>query len=161
MIDTLRLARRWKEAQNDPERMVEALADELDRETVSKTDLREFEARLLARFDVFHSEFESFKAGMQSEFESFKAGMQSEFESFKAGMQSEFESFRAGMQSEFESFKAGMQSEFESFKAEMRSDLEAFKAEVKGEMARFRNQVLAGQLAMFIALVSLIIYRTS
>lgn len=41
-----------------PERMVEALADELDRETVSKADLREFEARILARLDVLQAEFD-------------------------------------------------------------------------------------------------------
>lgn len=43
----------------------------------------------------------------------------------------------------------------------MRSEFETFKAEMRSEMARFRNQVLAGQLAMFIALVTLIIYRTA
>ena len=32
MINTLRLAKRWKEAQNDPERMVEALSEELREE---------------------------------------------------------------------------------------------------------------------------------
>ena len=87
MIDTLRLARRWREAQNDPERMVEALADELGVESVSKADLRALETRIDARF-------------------------------------------------------------------------ETFKAEIRSEMASFRNQVLGGQLAMFVALVALILYRT-
>jgi hypothetical protein len=48
MIDTLRLARRWREARNDPELMVEALAEELVAESVSKADMRSLESRIEA-----------------------------------------------------------------------------------------------------------------
>jgi hypothetical protein len=43
----------------------------------------------------------------------------------------------------------------------MRAELETFKATIRAEMASFKNQVLGAQLAMFIALVALILYRTS
>jgi parvulin-like peptidyl-prolyl isomerase len=121
MIDTLRLARRWKEAQNDPERMVEALSEELGEETSSKADLRSFEGTIRAEFD----------------------------------------SFRAEIRAELDSFKAEMRAELDSFKVEMRAELETFKATIRAEMASFKNQVLGAQLAMFIALVALILYRTS
>ena len=121
MIDTLRLARRWKEAQNDPERMVEALSEELDEQSASKTDLRAFEATIRAEFD----------------------------------------SFKAEMRAEFDSFKAEMRAELDSFKAEMRAEFETFKAAIRAEMAAFKNQVLGAQLAMFVALVALILYRTA
>jgi hypothetical protein len=65
MINTLRLAKRWKDAQNDPERMVEALSEELREEAVSKADLRAFEVTIRA-------ELESFKAEMKAEMASFK-----------------------------------------------------------------------------------------
>jgi F0F1-type ATP synthase membrane subunit b/b' len=121
MIDTLRLARRWKEAQNDPERMVEALSEELGEQTASKADLRSFEATIRA----------------------------------------EFGSFRAEIRADLDSFKAEMRAELETFKVEMRAELETFKATSRADMASFKNQVLAAQHAMFIALVALILYRTS
>lgn len=64
------------------------------------------------------------------------------------------------IESSFETFKFEIRSDFEMFKAEMRAEFETFKAEMRSEMASFRNQVLGGQLAMFIALVALILYRT-
>jgi hypothetical protein len=99
MIDTLRLARCWKEAQNAPERMVEALAEELGEETASKAELRSFETTVRA--------------------------------------------------------------ELGSFRAQIRAELETVKATIGAEMASFKNQVLGAQLAMSIALVALILYRTS
>jgi hypothetical protein len=40
MINTLRLARRWKQAGGDPEKMVEALAEELDTIGDLRSDVR-------------------------------------------------------------------------------------------------------------------------
>jgi hypothetical protein len=87
IIDTLRLARRWKEAQNDPERMVEALSEELGEQSASKTDLRSFEATTRAEFD-------SFKAEIRTELDSFKAEMRAEFETFTATIRAEVASFK-------------------------------------------------------------------
>ena len=87
MINTLRLAKRWKEAQNDPERMVEALSEELREEAASKGDLRSFEVTIRA-------EFETSRAEIESRFESFKAEIRADFESFKAEMRAEMASFK-------------------------------------------------------------------
>lgn len=87
MINTLRLAKRWKEAQNDPERMVEALSEELREEAASKGDLRSFEVTIRA-------EFETFRVEIESRFESFKAEIRADFESFKAEMKAEMASFK-------------------------------------------------------------------
>ena len=81
MINTLRLAKRWKEAQNDPERMVEALSEELREEAASKGDLRSFEVTIRA-------EFETFRVEIESRFESLKAEIRADVESFKAEMAS-------------------------------------------------------------------------
>lgn len=40
MIDTLKLARRWKQAAGDPEKMVEALAEELGTLGDLRSDVR-------------------------------------------------------------------------------------------------------------------------
>ena len=87
MIDTLRLARRWKEAQNDPERMVEALSEELSAETASKADLRSFEATIRADFD-------SFQAQIRADFDSFRAEIRAALDTHKAEMRAEMASFR-------------------------------------------------------------------
>jgi hypothetical protein len=92
MINTLRLAKRWKEAQNDPERMVEALSEELREEAASKGDLRSFEVTIRA-------EFETFRVEIESRFESFKAEIRADFESFKAEIRADLESFKAEMAS--------------------------------------------------------------
>ena len=88
MIYTLRLAKRWKEAQNDPERMVEALSEELREEAASKGDLRSFDVTIRAEFETFRVEiesrwFESLKAEIRADVESFKAEMKAEMASFK------------------------------------------------------------------------------
>ena len=101
MIDTLRLAQRWKRAENDPEKMVEALAEELARDAVGRADLAALEAALRGEFDRLRRDFETFKA-----------------------------------------------------------EIETFKAEIRADMASFRNQVLAGQVALFIALSTLLLFRT-
>jgi hypothetical protein len=98
MINTLRLAKRWKEAQNDPERMVEALSEELREEAASKGDLRSFEVTIRA-------EFETFRVEIESRFESFKAEIRADFESFKAEIRADLESFKAEMKAEMASFK--------------------------------------------------------
>jgi hypothetical protein len=87
MINTLRLAKRWKEAQSDPERMVEALAEELREEAASKADIRSLEVTLRAEFGTFRAEiearFDSFKAEIEARFDSFRAEMRAEMASFK------------------------------------------------------------------------------
>ena len=112
MIDTLRLAQRWKRAENDPEKMVEALAEELARETVGKADLAALEATL-----------------------------RGEFAALEASLRGEIDRLRR----DFETFKAAIGT---------------FKAEIRADMASFRNQVLAGQVALFIALATLLLFRT-
>lgn len=46
MIDTLKLARRWREAKGDADKMVEALAEEMREGAVTKADLRVLRAEL-------------------------------------------------------------------------------------------------------------------
>ena len=46
MIDTLKLARRWREAGGDADKMVEALADERQEGAATKADLRVLRAEL-------------------------------------------------------------------------------------------------------------------
>lgn len=141
MIDTLRLARRWRDAKGDADEMVEALAEALGEHAATKQDVQ-----------ILRQDVRAAREATKEDLERFRDATKQDLERHREETRQDIERLRAETKQDSVQLRASTKQDIEVVRAQ-------FSAELKTEIAQLRNHVYGTQVALLIVLLVALYFK--